>query len=339
MQLGQRIGQNLEPAGRIEVAQPAQLPEARHDAPVGAGRGRPRREFLAARQVAHEIDAPSLFVPVPETQLGVGDAEFCAPTLVVSRGRDVPHRVPPRVLVGVVEIVGVLLDAGGVYRELEGGAPVEVGIDDHGHQVRIRLLVAPRQLARDLAGAGVECPDVYVESGVPVQHARLGPLCGGFALVRLELGETRGRGGSMPCRFPHGAVKLDVRVGDLRRREDRYLVVLTASRHHQGAAGRPVRALFLSLNLGTPARQNENQCKLDSPPTRLHRHPVSLPDVRFSDVTGLSRLLIICSGSSPASEGRTGSSAGESMPCTRVPEARFRELPTDWYLLPREMRF
>ena len=183
-----------------------------------------------------------------------------------SRGRDVPDGVPSHVLAVVVEPVDVLLDPHRVHRELEGGAPVEVGVDDHAQQVGVRLLVAARQLARDLGRAGVVRPHEDVERRLPVENARLRPLRGRLALVGLELGEAGGDRSHGPEGLVHEAIHLDVRVGDPRRRKNRRVVAGAASGHNQGAPRRAPAALFLALHPGAEARERQHQ-----PQSERHR--------------------------------------------------------------------
>src|SRR5256714_10688286 len=89
-------------------------------------------------------------------QLRQRNAEFRGPAERVDLGRDFPDAVPRVVFLLIVPVHRIVaLDASGVYRELEAGAPVVVGIDDDLDLVTADADVATSQELLDTVGMRV----------------------------------------------------------------------------------------------------------------------------------------------------------------------------------------
>jgi hypothetical protein len=103
-----------------------------------------------ARAVANHGEPEAVALVRLEAKLRERDSELRAPALRVTLHRHLPDGVPTGVVVRVGEPVAVLLHAGRVHRELVGGAPVLVGVDQDADPVGRRVAVAARADADDL---------------------------------------------------------------------------------------------------------------------------------------------------------------------------------------------
>ncbi len=166
-----------------------QLAELRHDAVGALGDERPRRRFVQAGDLPRQRKAERRFLRRGKAQLRERDAELGAPAIRALGDDHVPDRVPPLILVAVVEVVLVLLHAGRIHRELVGGSLVVVRIDDDGDPVRRRLCVPARQEAGDLGRFRIVRQDRDVEMLRVVRDARLGREARRRAFLRFALNE------------------------------------------------------------------------------------------------------------------------------------------------------
>ena len=122
----------------------------------------------------------------------------------VARDADVPHGVPAVVVVGVVEPVAILLDAGRVDGELVRGAAIVKRIDEDAEPVARRVVVAPREIGDDLVRLGIERSHPHVERRRIVGDAKLGPLARLGPLFRLTLDKRRHRHERLPSLVGEG---------------------------------------------------------------------------------------------------------------------------------------
>ena len=143
-----------------------------------------------------------------EAQLAEGDGHLGGPTPVVDDGGRVPDRVPGGILAVAVAREGdVGLDAGGVDLEAEGGALVEVAVDQDGDAVAVEL-VAARDAAHDAGRLAVVAAHQQIEVPVVVHHLELGGLARHGAAVGLALGKIAAPPGFLPAGVVAAAVDL-----------------------------------------------------------------------------------------------------------------------------------
>src|SRR5439155_25968041 len=121
----------------------------------------------------------------------------------------------------------VALDAGGVYRELEAGAAVVVGIDDDLDLVTADADVAAGQELLDTVGVRVKSSHEKVEIAVVVRDPGLGGEARVRVLGRLELPEVLDDG----RQAPDGVVILPI---DHRRRRSTVRHGRHGARRHRG---------------------------------------------------------------------------------------------------------
>ena len=86
-------------------------------------------QLAGAVDLPPDVESEAPVLAAAELELAPGDPELGGPPVAVAGSRHLPDRVPGRIELAVVEVIGVLLDPGGVHHELERGAPVVVGID------------------------------------------------------------------------------------------------------------------------------------------------------------------------------------------------------------------
>src|SRR6266545_3076621 len=149
------------------------------------------RDLGLAPHDAPRVHAPGGAEGGREAQLRERYPHLHHPALRVHRHRRLPDRVPGVALEVVVVDDGVALDAGRAHLELDAGEMVVVGVEEEREAVRLRHVVAPRELADDAAGLAVVEPHAHVERGVVVEKAQLRGFGRGRALAGLALHEAR----------------------------------------------------------------------------------------------------------------------------------------------------
>jgi hypothetical protein len=118
--------------------------------------------------------------------------------LRITRHRHVPHRVPAVVAVVVVVPVAIDLHAGGIDRELVGGALVVIRVDQHVQPVARRILIAAGEIGHDLVGVVVERAHLHEQVEGVVGDPEFRALARRAAVLRLALTEPFHRRGETP---------------------------------------------------------------------------------------------------------------------------------------------
>src|SRR5438270_3098777 len=145
-----------------------------------------------AEDIAHRMSVP---------QLRQRNAELRGPAERVDLGRDLPNTVPRIVFLLIVTVHRIVaLDASGVYRELEAGAAVVVGIYDDLDMVTADAEVAAGQELLDTVGMRVKGSHENVEIAVVVGDPGFGREARVRILGRLELPEVLDDGRQAPDR-------------------------------------------------------------------------------------------------------------------------------------------
>ncbi len=208
------VGNHLQATGRLELHESAQLSGSRDHARFAVRQGSPGRRLPVTRDLPGEVDAPALPIGTPKAKLRERDSELSRPAVFIYRRGHIPDRVPGAILLGIVEPVDIGLHAPRIHLEVEGGAPIVVGVHDHGQAVRVGLLIAARKLADDAVRSAVVGANAHVERIGAVKHAGFSPLRRQGALDGLELDEVPRYGRRPPRCLVQVAVDTGLRTDD-----------------------------------------------------------------------------------------------------------------------------
>ena len=181
----------------------------------GTDDGRPEGLFVAAADLALQVDPEIHVVPGLEAQRAPGNGHLGVPPLFVPGGVYVPHAVPVRQDVGIeasfrtalVAHLGVIAGAVRVGGEENAVLPVHERVQDDLEVVVVRQVAVPRHLGGDdLGGVRVVGPDADVHCLFVIEDPHLGTLGRRLTFVGALLGKAAGRQGVLPYAFVQDAV-------------------------------------------------------------------------------------------------------------------------------------
>src|SRR5699024_8585261 len=127
--LRDHVRHHLEMARRAEPLDARELTELRRDAGAVAPDERPAVALIEARDVAYDAQAEDVARSAREAHLAEGHSLLGGPAEGVDGGGDIPHAVPRRIFLAVVEGVEIAFHALRIHRELVPGAAIVVRID------------------------------------------------------------------------------------------------------------------------------------------------------------------------------------------------------------------
>ena len=185
------------------------LAERRDVAARALRQQRPGGRLVGVPDLANHGEAEAVRRRRIESQLRERNLELGVPPFGVAADRDVPHRIPAAVVVGVVEPVGIEFDAGGVDAELERGPAVVVRVDEHRDPIRRRRIIAPREQSDDLVRLRIVSPHRDIERRAIEEHPHLGGVRRFGAFGRLALTKICDGDDVAPALFGQLAVNLD----------------------------------------------------------------------------------------------------------------------------------
>ena len=149
--------------------------------------------FLLALDGAHRVQAERQLSRARKSQLRVRDAHLGGPPRGVDLHRRFPHGVPRVICPRIVVDRRVALDARRADGEDGAGDVVVMRIQEHRERVRLGILVAARQLARDPGRLSIVHPRRHVQRVVVVGNPQLGVLRDRLPFFRVLLRERRRR--------------------------------------------------------------------------------------------------------------------------------------------------
>jgi hypothetical protein len=156
--------------------------------------------LFEASDLPHDREAERRIGRRPEAQLRERHAEFGAPSTLVAADGDVPDRIPPLIVVTVVEPVGVRFDASRIDGELIRAPPIVKRIDHHADPVRRGMVVAASSDSHDARRFRIDRLHGDVNGVVVVRDPRFGVERGLRAVVRVALPKAGDDGRLLPHR-------------------------------------------------------------------------------------------------------------------------------------------
>ena len=228
---------------RLQANQRAGLGDAEHPAGATAESGRDgqRRQIgplVLAPDGAPELDAPDMRRLRPVAQGLERNLHLYRPAAVEAAGSHVPHRVPVRVRVALVNELCVCAGAERIGVEEDSVAAVVERIEQHGEGVVLTELVgvAPHLVGDPLAlGRRVPDPRRDVDAGLVEKDPGLGPLGRLRSRVGRQLNEAAD-GGNRPVNgLIQHAVEVDALVQPDRANRRPALIVAGHYRRRNGS--------------------------------------------------------------------------------------------------------
>ena len=197
---GHRVRHHFEMARRAQPLDSRQLTELRRDARPIAADQRPAIALIEAGDVADDAESEDVARAARKSHLAEGHAVLRDPSLCIDGCRDVPHAVPRRIFLAVVEGVEVALHTFRIHGELVARAAIVVRVDHDLHAIGRRRDIAPTEECADAVRVRIVHADEHIEVAIVVRnlHRRAE---GGRASARWrELLECRDLGRGAPDR-------------------------------------------------------------------------------------------------------------------------------------------